>query len=53
MAVDAIRDHSSLFIRLLGPYFGRMNTKKALKMTKLGTSKECKRSGDFEENLWY
>ncbi len=35
MAVDAFEDHPSLFIRFLGPYYGRRNTKRALKMTDL------------------
>jgi len=35
MAVDAFQDHPSLFIRLLGPYYGRRNTKIALKMANL------------------
>ncbi|RLF05019.1 MAG: glycosyltransferase family 1 protein [Thermoprotei archaeon] len=30
MAVDAFRDHPNMFIRLLGPYYGRRNTRRAL-----------------------
>jgi len=35
MAVDAFRDHPSTFVRLLGPYYGRKNIKRALKITDL------------------
>ncbi|MEM2292714.1 MAG: glycosyltransferase family 4 protein [Nitrososphaerota archaeon] len=35
MAVDAFKDHPNLFIRFLGPYYGRMTTCIALKMTNL------------------
>jgi glycosyltransferase involved in cell wall biosynthesis len=35
MAVDAFRDHPNMFIRLLSPYYGRWNTKRALKTVNL------------------
>lgn len=35
MAVDAFRDHPNMFIRLLGSYYGRCNTKRALEMADL------------------
>jgi glycosyltransferase involved in cell wall biosynthesis len=35
MAVDAFRDHPNFFIRFIAPYYGRRNTKKALKIANL------------------
>ena len=35
MAVNAFKDHPNLFIKFLGPYYGRRNTRRALKMTNL------------------
>jgi len=42
MAVDAFQNHPSLFIRFLGPYYGRRNTKRALKMTNLALVKSIR-----------
>lgn len=35
MAIDTFRDHPNLFIRLIAPYYGKRNTRKALKMADL------------------
>jgi len=35
IAVDAFKDHPSLFVRLLAPYYGKRNTKRAINITNL------------------
>lgn len=35
MAVNAFRDHPSMFVKVLGPYYGRRNTNRALKISDL------------------
>ncbi len=42
MAVDAFGDHPNMLIRLLGPYYGRWNTRRALKIIDLPLAKSVR-----------